>query len=117
MTIASQTIEPNDEDRFDPPKVDAFSQRARRRIHSIQEADNTNQNDVMDQEDEDDPPKYPDVVEEADITHEKELADQEVLAEFLNTRFQAIPDTGREHILSWMRLRVLHYSRVLEYLS
>ncbi|KAL3701943.1 hypothetical protein R1sor_019965 [Riccia sorocarpa] len=98
MTVASRTIEPGEEG-FDPPEVEAFSRRARRRIQAIQAASIGDQAEIEDEvEDEDEDEHLDDagIYEEAYI-QEEELQDQAVLADFFNMRSEATLDTPGEN--------------------
>ncbi|KAL3683169.1 hypothetical protein R1sor_001191 [Riccia sorocarpa] len=93
MTVATRTIEPGEEIfGFDPPEIEAFSRRARRRLESLRDdPDDDNQDE---NEEEEEGPVEETFIPEEPNEPDEELQDQAALAEFFNMRFQPTPDTA-----------------------
>ncbi|KAL3691187.1 hypothetical protein R1sor_004838 [Riccia sorocarpa] len=91
MTVATRTIEPGDEG-FDPPEVEAFSRRARRRLESLRDT-TIEENNNQDEDDGEEEPLDETIAQEEAYEPEEELQNQAVLAEFFNMRFQPTTDT------------------------
>ncbi|KAL3691028.1 hypothetical protein R1sor_004679 [Riccia sorocarpa] len=77
---------------FDPPEVEAFSRRARRRLESLRNTTIEEDNN-QDEDDGDEEPLDETLAHEEAYEPEEELQDQAVLAEFFNMRFQPTTDT------------------------
>ncbi|KAL3676428.1 hypothetical protein R1sor_026376 [Riccia sorocarpa] len=78
--------------RFDPPEIEAFSRRARRRLESLRDdPDDDNQDE---NEEEEEGPVEETFIPEEPNEPDEELQDQAALAEFFNMRFQPTPDTA-----------------------
>ncbi|KAL3687331.1 hypothetical protein R1sor_013640 [Riccia sorocarpa] len=83
MTVATRTIEPGEEIfGFDPPEIEAFSRRARRRLESLRD-DPDDDNQDENEEEEEEPVEERFIPEEPNEPDE-ELQDQAALAEFFN---------------------------------
>ncbi|KAL2641387.1 hypothetical protein R1flu_008974 [Riccia fluitans] len=77
---------------FDPPKVEAYSKRARRRLETLQDI-TIEEDNIHDEDEGEDEPLDETFAQEEACELEEELQDQVALAEFFNMQFQPTMDT------------------------
>ncbi|KAL2630194.1 hypothetical protein R1flu_014880 [Riccia fluitans] len=77
---------------FDPPEVQAFSKRARRRLKTLQDI-MIEEDNIQDEDEGEDEPLDETFAQEEACEPEEDLQDQAALAEFFNMRFQPTMDT------------------------
>ncbi|KAL2609817.1 hypothetical protein R1flu_028390 [Riccia fluitans] len=77
---------------FDPPEVQAFSRRARRRLKILQDI-TIEEDNIQDEDEGEDEPLDETFAQEEACEPEEDLQDQAALAEFFNMRFQPTMDT------------------------